>query len=127
MTRGAFPWPLAERWLVILVALHSVGVGTILLVVPEQGVRFGGWPGAEPLFFVLQAGVFHFVLAAGYLLEHVRYRGISLLVVAKFSALVFLTACWITMDVPWSVPFSGFADGAMGLAALVVHRLARDA
>ncbi len=125
MSRGALPWPGIERWLVVLVALHSVGVGLILLAAPEAGVRFGGWPGAEPLFFVLQAGVFHFVLAAGYLLEHVLYRGISLLVVAKLSALVFLTACWIFMDVPWSVPFSGFADGAMGLAVLAVHRLAR--
>ncbi len=118
------PWPSIERWLVTLVAAHSLGVGLVLLVVPEAGVRFGGWSGAEPLFFVLQAGIFHFVLAAGYLLEHARYRGVTLLLVAKFTALVFLTACWLLLEVPWSVPFSGFADGSMGLAVLLVHRFA---
>jgi hypothetical protein len=114
---------LHERWLILLIVAHTAGVGCILLFVPEWGLRFGGWKeGINPLFFARQAGIFHFVLVCGYLIEYFRYRGVSLLVTAKTIALVFLLLMAVIDDVPWAVPFSGVADGAMGLVAFLVHR-----
>ena len=111
-----------ERTLIILIALHSIIVGIMLLVFPEWAVRFAGWSGADPIFFIRQAGVFHFVLAAGYLVEYSRTQTITLLLIAKTTAFVFLVGGSVLGDTPWSVWFSGVADGAMALVAFLVHR-----
>ena len=111
-----------ERVLIILIALHSIIIGIMLLVFPEWAVLFAGWQGAEPVFFIRQAGVFHFALAAGYLVEYFRWRSISLLLIAKTIAFVFLIGGWFLADVPWSVWFSGLADGGMAIVAYLVHR-----
>ena len=114
-----------ERILIILIALHSVIVGIMLLVFPEWAVKFAGWSGADPIFFIRQAGAFHFVLAAGYLVEYSRTQTITLLLIAKTTAFVFLVGGSVLSDTPWSVWFSGFADGAMALTAFLVHRAVR--
>ncbi len=64
------------------------------------------------------------MLAFGYLLEHFRDRGISLLLFAKGAAAVFLLLAAAASDVPWAIPVSGVADGLMGAAAWAIHRLA---
>ena len=117
----------AEPWLVFLVALHSFAVGSMLLLVPQWAIRFGGWSGADPQFFVRQAGVFHFVVATAYLIEYLRYRGVIVLVLTKAYALVFLLGLTLLTAAPWSVPFCGVTDGLMGAAVLAVHRVARRA
>lgn len=126
MTEGArfrtVPWLNLERWLVWLIAAHSVAIGVMLLAVPAWSVRFAGWEGAEPLFFLRQAGVFHFVVATGYVLEYRRNGTVTLLAVTKSMACAFLLASALLTDTAWSVLFSGITDGAMGLAALLVHR-----
>jgi hypothetical protein len=53
-----------ERILISLISLHSFIVGTMLMFFAEWAVRFAGWSGAEPIFFIWQAGAFHFVLLA---------------------------------------------------------------
>jgi hypothetical protein len=111
-----------ERWLIVLIAAHSIGVGAMLLLVPAWAVRFAGWSDVTPLFFPRQAGVFHVVLGIGYLIEFFNYRGIHLLVTAKTIAFVFLVTASLLMDSPWSVPFCGITDGLMGLLAFMVHR-----
>ncbi len=111
-----------ERALIILIALHSIVVGVMLLFFPEWAVEFAGWSGADPIFFIRQAGVFHFVLAAGYLVEYSRTQTITLLLIAKTTAFVFLIGGSLLADTPWSVWFSGLADGAMALTAFLVHR-----
>jgi hypothetical protein len=113
-----------EKWLIVLIALHSIGVGTLLLATPRWAVSFAGWEEVDPLFFPCQAGVFHIVLGMGYLIEYFRYRGIVLLVAAKSVALVFLLTTAALVDGPWSVPFCGIADGVMGVVAYTVHRIA---
>jgi hypothetical protein len=110
-----------ERLLVVLVALHSAVVGGLLMVVPEFAIHFGGWGGASPLFFACQAGIFHLVLAAGYLIEFYLYKGIAFLVTAKAMAVIFLLTATVLGGVPWIVPFSGVTDGLMGLVVLMVH------
>lgn len=117
-------WGKAERWLVSLIALHSMAVGAGLLFVPQWALAFGGWGRAEPLFFIWQAGVFHFVVAAGYLLEYRRHGAVTFLVMTKSMATVFLFGSALLSHQPWVVWFSGLGDGAMGLCALFVHRQA---
>jgi hypothetical protein len=110
-----------ERALVVLIALHSVGVGVTLLFLTEWGLRLGGWTDVHPLFFARQAGIFHFVVATGYLIEYFRYRGVVLLVTTKSFAVVFLVAMSLVENVPWLVPASAVADGLMGLVVFFVH------
>ncbi len=111
-----------ERILISLISLHSIIVGLMLLFAADWAVRFAGWAGADPIFFIWQAGAFHFVLATGYLVEYSRSRTISLLLIAKTIAFVFLIGGSLLVQTPWSVWFSGFADGAMALTAFLVHR-----
>jgi len=115
-----------ERWYVILVALHSYCVGGFLLFATRWGAEFGGWGDVEPLFFARQAGVFHFVVATGYLIEYFRYRRITLLLTAKSIAVVFLTSMALLDGQPWAVPLSAAADGAMAGIAWWLHRRAGD-
>ncbi len=111
-----------ERSLVLLIALHSYGVGAMLILAPAWAVSFAGWQGVSPLFFPVQAGVFHLVLATGYLMEYSSHRGVSLLLVAKGTAFIFLMGATVLADVPWAVPVSGLADGLMGLAVFLLRR-----
>ncbi len=120
-------WKRLERWLVTLIALHSLAVGAGLLLAPEWAVRFGGWERAEPLFFLWQAGVFHVVVATGYLLEYRRQGTVAFLVATKAMATVFLFGAALLSRQPWIVWFSGLGDGAMGLCACLVHRRATSA
>ena len=109
-----------ETWLIYLIALHSVVVGVFLIMLPPWAVHFGGFGEVSPPFFARQAGAFHLVVAAGYLIEYLRYRGVIILVSAKATATVFLLACTL-LGAPWVVPFSGLADFMMGATVLVVH------
>jgi len=62
------------------------------------------------------------VLVCGYLIEYFRYGGIWLIVTAKSIALVFLLLATLLGELPWAVPVSGVADGAMALVVWLVHR-----
>jgi hypothetical protein len=114
--------PLHERLLIDLIALHSVIVGGMLLLVPNWAMQFAGWEGITPLFFAHQAGVFHFVLAAGYMVEIRKFQAVNLLVIAKTTAFVFLMLATIFADTPWAVAFSGAFDGFLALLVVWVHR-----
>jgi hypothetical protein len=115
-----------ERILIILIALHSFIVGAMLMFAAEWAVQFAGWHGADPIFFIWQAGAFHFVLATGYLVEYARSRTIVLLLIAKTIAFTFLMGGSLLAEAPWSVWFSGFADGAMAMVAFLVHRAVKS-
>ncbi|MCL4837898.1 MAG: hypothetical protein KJ058_08040 [Thermoanaerobaculia bacterium] len=117
----------AERLLVLLVVLHSAGIGVALLAFPRWAAGFGGWGEAGPLFFLRQGGVFHLVVAFGYLQEYLRHRGVTLLVAAKSAACLFLLGVTLAGETAWSVPLSGVADGGMAVAALLLHRARRRA
>jgi hypothetical protein len=117
-------WRRIEIWLVVLIAIHSYVVGFFLIFLTRWGVEFGGWGEASPLFFVRQAGIFHVVVATGYLLEYIRYRGVTLVLTAKTTAVVFLTAMMWVEEAPWAVPLSAVGDGLMGLVVWIVHRKA---
>lgn len=115
-------WPRIERGLVVLIALHSYAVALFLLFLTRWGLELGGWSEAFPLFFPRQSGIFHAVVATGYLWEHVRYRGVGLLLIAKSAAVLFLLTMSAFPDATWVVPLSAVGDGAMGLAVAWIHR-----
>ncbi len=125
-TRPPFPWRAAENWLVVLIALHSFAVGFFLLFVTRWGTRFGGWPDVRPLFFARQAGIFHFVVAATYLIEWFRYRGVVVLVMAKSLAVVFLLGMFAVDGGPWPLPLSALGDGVMAAIAIAVDKRRRQ-
>ncbi len=115
-----------ERLVVHLVALHSVAVGVGLLFLTRWGAAFGGWPEVTPLFFARQAGVFHFVVAAGYLLEYHRTGGVTFLLATKAIAVVFLLAMTAVDGGPWMVPASAAGDALMGVVVWALHRRAES-
>lgn len=96
-------------------------MGLALVLFPDGATAFAGIGPVRPVFFARQAGVFHLVLAAGYLLE-LRRGGVTLLVAAKACAVVFLGLSWAAGTPGWSIPFSAAADGLMGLAAAWLAR-----
>lgn len=111
-----------ERTLVVLIALHSLVVGLFLTFATDWGARFGGFPSPVPLFFPRQGGAFHFVVAAVYLVECFHYRGVSLLVLTKSIAVVFLLLATVLTEVPWLVPLSAAGDGLMAVAVVLLRR-----
>lgn len=118
-------WTALEEALVILVASHSAVVGVGALAATEWGLRFGGFPGASPLFFPRQVGVFHVVVACAYLIEYFRYRGVVVLATTKAIAVLFLVTMMAVDRLPWVVPVSASADALMLVAVLAVHSRVR--
>ena len=111
-----------EEAIVSLIALHSVAIGLLLVFATDWGARFGGFGAVSPRFFARQAGAFHFVVAAVYLVEYVRYRGVLLLVLTKSVAVAFLGLTAALDHASWLVALSGAGDAAMGLAVLLLRR-----
>lgn len=112
-----------ELWLIVLISIHSMAVGVFLLFFPDWSVAFGGWGEVENRFFPRQGGVFHLVVAVGYLHEYLSYRGVSLLLIAKSMAVAFLLVMtFINVDGAWATPVSALGDGAMLLTVVLVHR-----
>ena len=101
-------WRRIERLLVVLIALHSYGVGLTLMFATSWGTKFGGWPDVAPLFFARQAGVFHLLIATAYLLEYFRSGTVILLASAKATAVVFLLAMMAVEPAPWAVPMGSW-------------------
>lgn len=116
-----------EPWLICLVSAHSVAVAIFLGLLPEWSSNFGGWGRVEPTFFARQAGIFHLVVAAGYVHEYFRHGGVTLLILAKSVAVVFLLLATFSMEsVAWAVPVSALGDGLMAVVVLAVHRRVRS-
>ena len=111
-----------ERLFVILVAVHSFSIGIMLLFFTGWTLDFAGWQGVDSYFFPRQGGVFHLIVAVGYFLEHRRHDGVTLMVMAKSAAVVFLLVM-NSWDVAWSLTFSGILDGLMLAGILVLRRL----
>ena len=111
-----------ERLVIILIVLHSIGIGIGLLWSPQWAFKMAGWEEVKPLFFSRQAGAFHIVVAFAYLIEYFRYRSILILLTAKGIAVVFLLGVAAFGESSWVVLLSGIADGLMGLVIFFIHR-----
>ena len=114
--------------LLILIAIHSFCVGVGLIIRPAELMQLFGFGICYERFFPTQGGVFHIVMAVGYLMaacdvdEH--HSLIIFSIIVKTMATVFLFTYFIAVEQIWLVLLSGFSDGIMGLViyiALVLY------
>ena len=116
-----------EKWLIVLIALHSFTIGIFLLFFTRWGAELGGWPEVVPLFFAKQGEIFHVVVACGYLLEYSRHGTVTFLLLAKILAVAFLVGMMVVDPAsPWTVGLSALGDAIMALVVYVVHRQAQS-
>jgi len=121
-------YDLLLKWILWLVAIHSICFGISLVILPIRFIEFFGFHLTEK-FFADQGGVFHLIVAVAYIwaaldLEN-SFKLIVLSCTAKFVATVFLLSYFFFVDQKWMVIFSGLADFLMGFAILVLYILYR--
>lgn len=109
--------PTALGLFVSLAALHSIILGIILIVAPTWLLSLFGWSIDCHRFFLQQAGVFHILLGTFYGIEYFIYHHIRMLLMAKISAVIFLTVqgAW-TMAEP-GIFLSNIVDGSIAVIA----------
>jgi hypothetical protein len=121
-------YDLLLKWILWLVAIHSICFGISLVVLPIPFIEFFGFR-LEEKFFADQGGVFHLVVAVAYIwaaldLEN-SFKLIVISCTAKFVATIFLLSYFFFGSHIFMVIFSGFADFMMGIAILVLYILYR--
>ncbi len=109
--------------LLILIAIHSFCVGVGLIIRPAELMQLFGFGICYERFFPTQGGVFHVVMAVGYLMAAYNVDQYHCLVIfsiiVKIMATVFLFTYFIAVEQIWLVLASGFSDGVMGIAIYV--------
>jgi len=121
----------SRRFLVLilwLVAIHSICFGIALIVMPGSFIEDFGFTIAEK-FFAIQGGVFHLIISYAYItsaLDPEHSRGmVTLSVITKFSAAIFLFGYFFFAKEIIMVLVSGILDFLMGLAILLLYVLFR--
>jgi len=129
MKRKKINYELLLKWILWLIALHSIGFGISLIILPISVIEFFGFHLAEK-FFAVQGGVFHIVLSLAYIMAARDPGHSSKLIIlsctAKFMATVFLLSYFFFVSPIFMIIFSGFADFLMGIAILVTYRLYKE-
>jgi len=112
------------QWFLWLIAIHSIGFGIALVILPIPVIEFFGFKLAEK-FFAVQGGVFHIVVSLAYIMAALELDNsrklIILACVAKFMATLFLLSYYFFVSHIFMVIFSGIADFFMGLAILLTY------
>lgn len=121
-----YNYALLLKWILWLVAIHSICFGISLIVLPISVIEFFGFQ-LEEKFFAVQGGVFHIVVSLAYImaafdLEH-SGKLIAISCTAKFMATIFLLSYFFFVKHIFMIIFSGFADFLMGLTILVLYLL----
>jgi hypothetical protein len=116
------------RWVLILIALHSIGFGICLILFPCSVLQYFGFEISQK-FFATQGGVFHLIISYAYLRaafkpEHSEEM-VSLACLAKFAATLFLISYYFFGTPILMVLISGFLDFLMGLAILYTYLVFR--
>lgn len=115
-----------HQWILWLIALHSIGFGISLVILPISVIEFFGFR-LEEKFFAVQGGVFHIVVSLAYIMAALDPENSKKLIVlscsAKFMATAFLVSYYFFVSHIFMVIFSGIADFLMGLAILFSYRM----
>lgn len=118
-----FPFTLALKWVLWLIAVHSICYGICLIVFPPEVFDYFGFSLTQT-FFADQGGVFHLIISSVYIFaawdlpESSKLIGITCFV--KFSAFIFLMAWYIFGMHSWIILISGILDLLMGIAVLIL-------
>ncbi len=102
-----------------LVAIHSLGMGLILIAQPAVLMEFAGFSPDCEHFFPAQGGVFHLLMFVVYLMgaTHIEkyHYFIVFSIFVKAVATFFLMMYCFAAEFKWIVFLSGIADCVMGL------------
>ncbi len=113
------------RWFLFLVALHTFGVGVVLIAAGDTIMSYFGFPHFESRFFQMQGGVFHLLIQYVYYKASTdlnRYEYLILFsVVIKMTATVFLFSYYFFIEQILMILLSGIADAGMGLIILLLY------
>jgi hypothetical protein len=109
-----------------LIALHSIGVGIGMIVLPADVIKIFDIVPSEHRFFITQGGAFHLVMAIAYAMAASSIETNEVLIkfsiLVKFFATVFLLIYFIFVNQFSLVFLSGIADFCMGLVLLVIYK-----
>ncbi len=111
---------MAQLALVAIAVAQGLMLGVWLSVFPGAALRAGGFV-AAPLFFVRWAGVLHAVLALGYGLEWMRFRRVTLLIVAKGITASFLAVTWLGEGLPLLMAIAIPLEAGMAIACALLR------
>ncbi|MDH3955353.1 MAG: hypothetical protein OET81_01560 [Desulfobacteraceae bacterium] len=102
-----------------LVAIHSLGMGLILISQPAVLMKFAGFNPDCDHFFPTQGGVFHLLMFVVYLMgaTHIEkyHHFIVFSIFMKAVATFFLMIYCFAAEFKWVIFLSGIGDGVMGL------------
>ena len=128
MKTPKFNYELLLKWILWLVAIHSIGFGISLIVLPISVIEFFGFKLAEK-FFAVQGGVFHIVVSLVYIMAALDLRKACRMIIisctAKFMATLFLISYFLFVRPIFMIAFSGIVDFLMGIAILTLYILYR--
>ena len=110
---------LFKRLSIIVVASHSVILGTALLFAPGEVLAFVQWPAVADLFFVSQAGIFLVVLGFAYLAALWHRALVWLIVGSKLGAILFLFGQSFFVEARFHLILAGIGDAGLGLLVFV--------
>jgi hypothetical protein len=112
---------LIEQIIIGAVAMHSLILGTFLLLWPIEFLGWIGWQYEGSIFFPSQSGVYLLILGAAYL-AGIQYRPFAwFLVASKAIAVIFLIGHYSLESSPGHMLLhAALLDGLMGLAVATV-------
>ena len=103
-----------EQLVVGAVALHSLILGTVLLLFPARTLHLAGWDYDGPLFFPAQAGIFLIILGIAYTIGIWRRSFVWFLIGTKAVAVIFLVSQYLAGTGPALLLLAAVLDGVMG-------------
>ena len=118
-------YPRILSLLLWLFTVHSAMVGIALILIPFQLLEFFGYFGYSGIFFKIQGGVFHVVMAVAYGLAAINLERahfvIVFIIAAKSMATLFLLTYYFWIEPIWTVSFSALGDGAMAAVLYLIY------
>ena len=109
-----------------IMAIHSFFVGIGLILQFDVVMKIMGFGMCREKFFPAQGGVFHIVMALGYVLPAKnleKYQCLALFsILVKALATFFLLTYYIFFEQIWTVLASGIIDGIMCLAVFYFYK-----
>lgn len=122
----------SEMLVIILwvIAFHSFCVGVGLIVAPSELFELLGYTKCTERFFPTQGGVFHIIMAVGYIMAALKYPQsddlVVFIIIVKLCATVFLLIYFIAVKQTWVILFSGISDGLMSFVVYLIYTKSKN-